>query len=165
MTLRHFLAGLWLSSLFGALPAAAQDMPRTVIGSAGAYFDNLLFGDLHFTVGEIAVGRYLNGMELAEGFHRVYYDVAVSSADPLPEDWQVKLYPNPATERLILELSDSQPVAAQLFSNSGQMLLNQAGISQHAEFDLSQLPAGVYWLRLRGEDGRQGAFQVHKIKR
>lgn len=163
MKLKHFMSGLWLCSLFWALPLAAQDMPRTVIGNAGGYFDNLLFGDLHFTVGEIAVGRYLNGMELGEGFHRAYYDIVVSAEAPLPEDWQVKLYPNPTSERLILELSDGKPVTAQLFSNSGQVLLSREGISLHTEFDLSLLPAGVYWLRLRGEDGKHGVFQVQKI--
>ena len=39
----------------------AQDMPRQVVGNAGDYYQSVLFGNLHWTVGEIAVSRHENG--------------------------------------------------------------------------------------------------------
>ncbi|MEL6973390.1 MAG: hypothetical protein AAFO02_24740, partial [Bacteroidota bacterium] len=65
----------------GIFSLAAQDLPRTVIGNSGDYYDNLIFGSLHFTVGEIAVAEYGTDVQLGEGFHRSYYDLLVSSED------------------------------------------------------------------------------------
>lgn len=141
----------------------AQDMPRTVVGSAGDYYDNLIFGSLHFTVGEIAVARYENGLELGEGFHRVYYDLIVDAEEILPQDWSVNVFPNPTTKDLRISLSTTAEVEAQLFSQNGQLVKQQEAILHEGSMDLSPLPAGTYILRLTDQDGRNGTFQILKI--
>lgn len=154
--------------LFGSTISnlSAQTMPRTVVGSSGEYLDHLLFGTLNFTVGEVAVNRYQGAMDLAEGFHRVYYDLVVSNEDLLPADWEVLVYPNPTAEYLKVEFPASEKrVNAQIYSSTGQLLLQQENISLETEFDLQVLPAGTYWLRLMDETGRQGSFQIQKIIR
>lgn len=143
----------------------AQDMPRTVVGSAGDYYDNLQFGTIHFTVGEVAVDRYTNAtMELGEGFHRAYYELIVNSEDMLPTDWQVGIYPNPTTEEIRLQLPTDEPVTAQLYNAAGQLLFTQEELQNQSALDLRSLPAGTYILRLLDSTGRQGSFQVLKIK-
>jgi len=143
-----------------------QDMPRTVVGSSGEYLDNLLFGTLNYTVGEIAVDRYQTSMDLAEGFHRVYYDLIVRNENITPTDWNVLVYPNPTAEWIKLELPEyDKLVHAQLYNSTGQLLLEQVDISYEANFDLLPFPAGTYWLRLIDEDGQQASFQVQKVVR
>lgn len=160
---------LWLfSSLLILLSIScsveAQDMPRTVVGSSGDYYDNLLFGTLHFTVGEVAVARYQNGLELGEGFHRAYYDLLVESKEILPLDWAVNIYPNPTTERIQIELPNDEATAAELYNSNGQLLFRQAELTANQEVDLSAYPAGTYLLRLQDKAGRQGTFRVLKVK-
>lgn len=145
---------------------SAQDMPRTVVGSSGEYLDNLLFGTLNYTVGEIAVDRYQTSMDLAEGFHRAYYDLIVSNDNITPADWDVLVYPNPTAEYLKLELSNYEKlVHAQLYNSTGQLLLEQTDVNHETSFDILAFPAGTYWLRLIDEDGRQASFQIQKVVR
>lgn len=141
-----------------------QDMPRTVIGNAGDYYDNLLFGSLHFTVGEIAVARYQNGLELGEGFHRAYYDLLVENEELLPLNWEVNIYPNPTTESIRIALPDLSPTRAALYNSNGQLLWQETILTSLQELDLGAYPAGTYLLRLADETGREGTFRVLKIK-
>jgi hypothetical protein len=170
LNIRSLLPALMLSLTFFSTAAiselSAQTMPRTVVSSSGEYLDNLLFGTLNFTVGEVAVNRYQGAMDLAEGFHRVYYDLVVSNEEVLPADWSVLVYPNPTTEYLKVEFSKQEDrVNAQLYSSTGQLILQQSDISYETELDLQALPAGTYWLRLIDETGRQGSFQIQKVVR
>lgn len=162
--IRSLPALLLLSGMLCSAGLHAQSMTRSVVGSTGGYYDNLQFGDLHFTLGEVAVGRYIdNGMELDEGFHRMYYQVFVSAEEVHADQWDVKIYPNPVADRLYLEIPDERPVHALLFNVYGQLVLSEEGIIQHGSLNIDQLPAGTYWLRLRDEQGEQGVYQIQKV--
>lgn len=143
----------------------AQELPRTVIGSSGDYYDNLLFGSLHFTVGEIAVARFENNIELGEGFHRSYYDLLVDAQEILPTSWEVTVCPNPTTEQVRFRWSTKEQLTAQLYDTNGRLILQQAGILQEGQMDMSPLPAGTYLLRLQDLEGRTGSFQILKVNR
>lgn len=155
--------GFLVVSLCFISQLSAQNMPRTVIGNAGDYYQDLQFGNIHWTVGEVAVSLHQNGTELAEGFHNAYYELIVSTEDVLP-DWEVNVYPNPTTDFLQVKLPDSEHVRAQLFGINGQLLISREDLSWETAFDLSQFPAGSYWLKLQDEDGRQRSFQVIKVQ-
>jgi len=156
--------GLLLLSLFYISHLSAQDAPRTVIGNAGDYYESLQFGNLHWTVGEVAVSLHQNGTELAEGFHNAYYDLIVSTNDVLP-DWEVNVFPNPTADFLQVKLAESEHVQAQLFDMNGQLLIDKEDLFWETTFDLSQFPAGSYWLKLQDEDGRKRSFQIIKVRR
>ncbi len=144
-------------------PSFSQDLPRTVVGNAGDYYENLLFGSLHFTVGEVAVARFENNIELGEGFHRSYYDLLVDAQEILPQTWEVTVFPNPTTEQIRFRWSTDQQVAAQLFNANGQLLQQQEQILHQGRMDMSQLPAGSYLLQLQDQNGRTGTFQILKV--
>ena len=143
---------------------AAQEMARTVVGNAGTYYDNLVFGDLHFTVGEIAVSNLSGDFQLAEGFHHGYFDLLVKTDEPIENAWQVAVYPNPTTELVNIQLPDEAVVTAQLWSTNGQLLQQQAQLRDRAVLDVSTLPAGSYWLRLVTSDGRHAStYPIQKL--
>lgn len=144
---------------------SAQDMPRTVVGSAGDYYQNLLFGNLHWTVGEIAVSNYQNGLELGEGFHQVYYDLLVEVDDPLPAGWEISVYPNPTTDWINLRFPELVKLDANLYTLSGQLLFELNDLSGTATVDLGIYPEGTYLLQLRDEDGRQRTVRVLKMRK
>lgn len=145
--------------------ARAQDMPRTVVGSAGDYYQNILVGNLHWTVGEIAVSRYENGLELGEGFHQVYYDLLVQTAEELPEEWAVSVYPNPTTDWLKVRFPETETLYLKLFDTQGRLLADWGAISGEATLDVDLYPEGVYLLQLQAEDGRQRTVKVLKVAR
>ena len=143
----------------------AQDAPRTVVGSAGDYYENLQFGNLHFTVGELAVSRLQNGLVLSEGFHQGYYELLVSTDDPLPLAWEVSVFPNPTADALHVRTETTTAARATLYDTNGRQLHARALDAGTATFDLTPYPAGSYWLRLHTPDGQQRSFQVHKVVR
>jgi len=144
--------------------AHSQEMPRSVIGSAGDYYEHLLFGNIHWTVGEVAVSRFQNGMELSEGFHQSYYNLVVKTQEPARADWDISLYPNPTADILQLRLPVGEQLTARLFSSTGQLLRTEEGIQEQHQMNLIALPAGLYWLHLIAEDGRYQSYQVQKIR-
>lgn len=145
-------------------PLKSQDISRSVIGSNGSFYNNLIFGDLHFTLGEVAVSRLTTDeIELGEGFHRSYYELIVDTKEVFPLDWEVNVFPNPTSDRIQIKLSDISQANAQLFNNLGQLMIETNFQSSTEEIDLNNLPAGTYWLHLKDDESRQGIFQIQKI--
>lgn len=61
----------------------------------------------------------------------------------------VNLYPNPAKDRLVLELSEPVDVSIQLVNVVGQTLMEwQIGLENKLEMNISSVPTGVYFLRI-----------------
>jgi hypothetical protein len=143
---------------------SAQDLPRTVIGSAGDYYEHALFGNLHWTVGELAVSRFQNGQELGEGFHHAYYDLVVKTDSPALPNWEVSIFPNPTAGELQIHHSEEAGLTAYLYSGTGQLVQTEQELSERHSINLTALPAGVYWLQLMARDGRRQSYQVQKIK-
>lgn len=166
MRIHLFSPWLLLLGLFFSVQAvglSAQELSRSVVGSAGDYFEHNLFGNIHWTVGEVAVSRFQNNLELDEGFHRLYYDLLVNSVDVLPDNWEVTVYPNPTIKDLRVRIPEDETVMVQLFSATGQIIKTVTDYRSETIIPMENLPAGVYWLRLQDEQGREGSFQVQKI--
>lgn len=76
----------------------------------------------------------------------------------------LRVSPNPATEELHIESNDGQPIeSAALYSLTGQCVkrIEMEKSSHLLSIDVSQLPEGLYILRVEGaEKGRHGASKV-----
>lgn len=158
------LIALWAC---GAGRAAAQSLDRQVIGAAGA---SAQAGaeQLSWTLGQPAAAALEAGaFILTQGFQQG--DLFRVSQDPALEV-QYRLYPNPVSDLLWLELSAARParLLLRLSDAAGREL---EGFRQTAEIsgstriqlDLSQLPEAVYFLSLHGESG--GAVHTFRIQR
>lgn len=108
-----FLFSAFLFSL------TAQDISRSVIANNGSFYSNLIFGDLHFTVGEIAISQLENDLKLDEGFHHSYYELVVDTKEILPHDWQVSVFPNPTSDHIQVNLSNHANTQLFLYNNIG----------------------------------------------
>ncbi len=162
ISLKAAVFALFVLLFFNSL-LKGQEAPQTVIGNAGDYYEHPLFGNLHWTVGEIAVTRFQNNLILGEGFHQVYYDLVVKVDEPLPKDWVVEVYPNPTANQLHIRIPQGEEATMHLFSSSGQLMQSLAKFSIETAVQMQELPSGVYWLQLFDETGRSGSFQVQKI--
>jgi len=70
-------------------------------------------------------------------------------------------YPNPAQDQLRLQYSpDVQPTRVELYDLQGRLVRSQG--SAFETFDLGQLPAGTYTLRVTMEDGQVFSDKVVK---
>jgi len=140
-----------------------QDITRSVIGNNGTYYSNLIFGDLHFTVGEIAVSQLETGLTLDEGFHHSYYELVVDTKEISPQNWQVNVFPNPTSDIIRINLSENATTQLFLYNSIGQLMRQKSFQSSTKIIDLNNLPAGTYWLHLSDNEGRKGIFKIQKI--
>ena len=62
----------------------------------------------------------------------------------------ILVYPNPTYSELTIELGES-PTESQalLFNAKGQLLIQQQLLSKESQLSLSDLPEGIYWLRIQ----------------
>lgn len=68
----------------------------------------------------------------------------------------IGLYPNPATDQITIRLQDIQDLSNSLLSVyniQGQMLLQQSIHEQQTEINISHLPQGIYFVKIRLADG------------
>lgn len=145
-----------------SLSGFGQSLDRTVIGSAGTHNETAEGISLDFTVGEIAVALLGNGPFVAEGFHRSALSIVVSTEAP-SSNWTVRIFPNPVTNWLQIELPETGAFNAQLNATNGQLLW-QASLRAHShQINLQTLPAGTYWLSIHNEKGEQQSFQIVKV--
>lgn len=66
--------------------------------------------------------------------------------------FEIKTYPNPATERVFIETDFVQPVDFQVFSMAGKCV--KTGRLDEAGIGVSELDSGIYFLELRASNGR-----------
>jgi hypothetical protein len=87
------------------------------------------------------------------------YDRTSMIATPKP-NFTVSVYPNPAQDRLNIEVMGASLEAVELLSLQGQLLYHQGGIArERVRVDVSDLAQGMYLLRVQA----QGHWEVRKI--
>lgn len=65
----------------------------------------------------------------------------------------IKMYPNPTSHQLQIEVEDSETLTLQLFDLQGKILQRQTISQEQTTLDLANLPDGIYWVRLTGAQG------------
>lgn len=145
------------------LGLTAQEMTRTVVGSAGGYYTDVNAGNLHWTVGEIATSYFENGTSLAEGFHQTYVDLVVTAIFEAPElDLSLDVYPNPTVGRLTLAGDWLSGDRVQIVDLTGRRLVEKELLPEREEFQLQNYPAGTYLLTIVREGKPLKSFRVIK---
>ena len=140
---------LMLSLLFFTLTPllTGQELSRNVVGSAGSYFSAVNVGNIHWTVGEIAVTRSENGIVLEQGFHHGLYELIATSTWSTPEiQLELSVFPNPTADRVTIsgdwKLQDRLRVSDLL----GRAISDTELPLERTELDLSLYPSGTYLL-------------------
>ncbi len=65
----------------------------------------------------------------------------------------VEIFPNPATNELFINMADGAYATYEITNEVGQSLVHGAISVWQTKVDVSSLPAGLYYVRLRGEHG------------
>ncbi len=94
-----------------------------------------------------------------------YYEFSVTGLGEESFKNSIEVYPNPAAERVTVELKDMAPAIATLVNTVGATagtadFVQSEGL-QKAEFDLTNAPRGLYLLRIQ-QGGKNISFKVIK---
>ncbi len=82
-----------------------------------------------------------------------------SDVDELNNDLNVKVFPNPASDKLIVDLildNNSETVSFNLTSVDGKVILNERAYNvqyNQVELDITEVPSGIYMLNVNTENG------------
>ena len=147
--LRTSLFILLLCTCVSARKLAAQELTRSVVGSAGSYFSAVNVGNLHWTVGEVAVDRTQNGIVLERGFHQGNYELLSTAVWSAPEiKLSVSVYPNPTADRAHLTGDWDAGDRLRVRDLLGRELAEQALPLGRAEVALGHFASGTYLLTI-----------------
>lgn len=92
-------------------------------------------------------------------------DGSVSHTETIAIDWLVNeasVYPNPATNEIIVQLVDDQVKTVRLFTSDGRMVKSQKTHDSQLKWNIENLPEGVYIINIEKTDGWQ---QLRFVKR
>ncbi|MBC8266856.1 MAG: T9SS type A sorting domain-containing protein [Flavobacteriales bacterium] len=140
--------------------AKAQHLSPSVIGSAGASFSNST-ANTDLTLGEVATATYSSNIILTQGFHQGTIEVA-SAVIEIEE--VVRVYPNPTTSLLNIELEKDGNLEVVLIDISGKIVLQDKMQNEHTkQLDLSHIRQGNYFLQII-KDNKKSVYQINKTK-
>ena len=73
-------------------------------------------------------------------------DYRISPSIIVDQSWNVKVYPNPATDFLKIRFNNQDEVNIRLYNTAGQLMLNDWSNSSSKTIDLSGMKQGLYLL-------------------
>lgn len=147
-------ATLFCSALIAFTSSSAQSIEKDVVASAGG---DITVGGYSYvwTVGEAVIGSASpTGYIITEGFLPLSVDSAVSVNIIVASDTKVKLYPNPVTSKLNLEVEQAQAtdLSVRVLDVSGRAIRAMETLPTSTSFnhqiDLTSLPSGTYFVIL-----------------
>ena len=139
------------------------------------------FGDGGFTILDVNDGDFISGLALSPDESRLYcggasyppgyHHISVASLytgftsvgiPEKPVDGKVKLYPNPATSFIDIDLNDIKDVKMQISDLNGKIVLDRELKEHHIRVDISHLSNGTYILYLEKNGGKVKAEKFIK---
>lgn len=146
-----------------ALLSQAQTLSPEVISSAGGKMQSASIS-LDWTLGEMAVTRWNTPNGFAtEGFHQPILQITLLPEYSSPK---VSIAPNPVQSTLNVRVNEApqKTLFAQLVDVKGRVLVQRTNLGLgNTELNLSNLPAGTYFLQVLQQNGKTlEAFKVVK---
>jgi hypothetical protein len=141
---------------------SAQSLALEVVANAGDYAENSS-GSLSWTVGELVTETIGNaGIILSQGFHQFNLNL-VSTSEKLP--FSVKIFPNPITEFLQIEMDAAQTISIQIFDVMGKIAYQSSQKSNTVFIEMRTLSAGTYFLKLIDQNTKKtNIYSIIKIR-
>ena len=134
--------------------------PSVVSSSGDSYNNGGIMMD--YTLGEIVIETYTNSNTiLTQGFHQG--DLKVTTA-VVNLDIKTKIYPNPTTNFLIIELEKNVNAELLVYDINGKIVIkDKLNEEQKKQLDFSFLNQGNYLLHINIAD-KQSVYQINKSK-
>ncbi|TVR72594.1 MAG: T9SS C-terminal target domain-containing protein [Marinilabiliales bacterium] len=138
-----------------SLPLAGQSLSPFVVSAAGGFSSN---GDvnLSWTSGEtVTETRFSNDFILTQGFQQP--DMRIVSAEHINEPFDLRVYPNPATDFVRVEWSREIEgyISVELYDLVGRKLIDRQsdGSTDYINIELQSLQRSTYLLKVFTSEG------------
>lgn len=145
-----------LALLIISLSISAQTaIKKSNISSGGAVVSNGTTKVI-YTVGEFAVQENTQGtVHISEGFISPDMLIATEIKDYSQTDFNITLFPNPATEFVNIKFSDTCNYQIKLLNMQGKELLEMSGAENFKKIPLQNLSVGEYILLIKNTNDKQ----------
>ncbi len=158
---------LCLIILFYFSSISGQTISTSLIGTSGDTFKTTDF-QLDWSVGELQTDSY-SGVEfkLTQGFHQGTYIISILE-EAGKDAYSFRVYPNPATDYLIVEQNYPVPefsddLSIRIIDSNGR-ILNQMSFNQSKEqLNFTSFSAGTYFIKIFTEKRLIQIVKVQKI--
>lgn len=141
-----------------------QSISSYVVASAGESVeaDGV---SISWTLGDIAIETFATSdIILTQGFQQGYFEVT-SVGEPLSDNFELKIFPNPATEYVMVELQSDEIKNAliQIYDMNGRLVYNEkiTVLEGSSKIELTNLNSSQYILKLSAVTGE--VLQTFKL--
>ena len=134
--------------------------PSVVSSSGDSYSNGNIIMD--YTLGEIVLETHTNSTTiLTQGFHQGVLEVHTGVVNI---DIKTKVYPNPTTNFLIVELEKNVNADILVYDINGKIVIkDRLNNEQQKQLDFSFLRQGNYFLHINIAD-KKSVYQINKSK-
>jgi hypothetical protein len=132
---------------------------QEVISSQGDSYSN---GNakLDFTIGETVVETVSDGNKtLTQGFHQT--EITITNVEDFAANFSVKVFPNPTTKIVNLNIDKYEGVTYYLFDVTGKLLKEEVAVAEQTVLEMTDYPKGTYLLKLAGKENK--SLKTYKI--
>jgi hypothetical protein len=158
MNNRWFFRILFFS--FCSVFAVDDAYSQQVVNAAGNY----LIGNaqsVEYSLGEVVIHTLTgNGRNITQGLIQPGYNQAVSIYET-DARFKCRVFPMPVSTKLYIESDYAGLVSYELVSLSGMNI--ESGLVTGTILDLNHLHSGMYFLRLRGDEGFMFVTKIIKL--
>lgn len=122
-------------------------------------------GKISYTVGQVVytTNTGTNG-SMTQGFQQPFEIQTVLGIDNFNINLLMSVYPNPATNWLLLEMKNSllENINYQLFDLNGRLMVNEKIKSEETTINLEKYPSSVYVLKVLENNKELKTFKIIK---
>jgi hypothetical protein len=111
-----------------------------------------------FTGQQGTIGRTFSGTKATafvgtdDNFYIVVNADVVTSIGSVYDNSNITIFPNPATDKLTINGPENKDLKVSIYDLSGELLLEKELHNNNRNIDMSQLPKGVFIIKVSGED-------------
>ena len=146
--------------LFSPFLVFGQVTSPSLVSSSGDSYSNSN-ANMDFSVGEIVIETHQNNEILTQGFHQEILQISTGISEL---DIVTKVYPNPTSDFVIVELENDNNGEILIYDINGKLMISDKLDNERIkQFDFSKFSQGNYLLYINIKDKRD-IYKIQKIK-
>ena len=151
---------LFFLLIFSPLFVLGQVTSPSLISSSGDSYSNSNL-NMDFSIGEVVIETHQNNEILTQGFHQGVLNIQTGV---LELDFATKVYPNPTTNIVIVELEKDITGEILIYDINGKLMISDKLDNERIkQFDFSKFSQGNYLLHINIKD-KLDIYKIQKIK-
>tara|TARA_B110000116_G_scaffold215830_1_gene192587 strand:- start:601 stop:1065 length:465 start_codon:yes stop_codon:yes gene_type:complete len=151
---------LFFLLIFSPLFVLGQVTSPSLISSSGDSYSNSNV-NMDFSIGEVVIETHQNNEILTQGFHQGVLNIQTGV---LELDFVTKVYPNPTTNIVIVELEKDISGEILIYDINGKLMISDKLDNERIkQFDFSKFSQGNYLLHINIKD-KLDIYKIQKIK-